>query len=91
MTGDDVVKNRSSEVEEIEIKEWLSSLDYVLTHGTEEQAKKILQQLQIRAQEAGVTLPFVANTPYINTIPPEKQPPFPGIRDTEGRIKSITR
>ena len=67
-------KNRTSEVEEIEIQEWLSSLEYVLKHGSTEQARKILQQLQIRAQEAGVTLPFVANTPYVNTIPVEKQP-----------------
>ncbi len=89
--ADDHVKRNSSEVEEIEIQEWLSSLDYVLTHGTEEQAKKILQQLQIRAQEAGVTLPFVANTPYINTIPVQKQPVFPGNRDIERRIKSIIR
>ncbi len=79
------------EIEEIEIQEWLSSLDYVLNHGTKEQAQKILQQLQFRAQDAGVTLPFVANTPYLNTIPDEKQPIFPGNRDIERRIKSIVR
>ena len=85
------VNNRTSEIEEIEIQEWLSSLEYVLKHGSTEQARKILQQLQIRAQEAGVTLPFVANTPYVNTIPVEKQPPFPGNRDIERRIKSLVR
>ncbi|MCR4336529.1 MAG: pyruvate dehydrogenase (acetyl-transferring), homodimeric type [Candidatus Omnitrophica bacterium] len=83
--------NKSSEIEEIEIQEWLSSLDYVLENGSEEQVQKILQQLQIRAQQAGITLPFVANTPYINTIPPEKQPAFPGNREIERRIKSIIR
>ena len=62
-------------VEEIEIQEWLSSLDYVLKHGSKEQAQRILQQLQIRAQEAGVTLPFSVNTPYVNTITPDKQAP----------------
>jgi len=85
------VNRKSYEVDEVEIKEWLSSLDYVLKHGSEEQARKILQQLQIRAQEAGVTLPFIANTPYINTIPLEKQPPFPGNREIERQIKSIVR
>ncbi len=88
---DEGVNHHTSEVEEIEIQEWLSSLDYVLKHGTKEQAHKILQQLQIRAQEAGVTLPFTVNTPYINTIPLEKQPPFPGNRDIERQIKSIIR
>ena len=80
-----------SEVDDIEIQEWLSSLDYVLKHGSLEQAQKILHQLQIRAQEAGVTLPFTVNTPYVNTIPPSKQPPFPGNREIERRIKSIIR
>ena len=51
----------------------------------------LLQQLQIRAQESGVTLPFTYNTPYINTIPKDKQPAFPGNRELERRIKSIIR
>lgn len=88
---DDDVNRDSIEVDEIEIREWLSSLAYVLEHGSKEQAKNILQQCQIRAQEAGVTLPFVANTPYLNTIPVEKQPPYPGDRELERRNKSIIR
>ncbi len=78
-------------VEDIEIKEWLDSLDYVLQSGTPERAQHLLQQLQIRAQAAGVTLPFSVNTPYVNTIPLEKQPPFLGNREIERRIKSIVR
>ncbi|RME38708.1 MAG: pyruvate dehydrogenase (acetyl-transferring), homodimeric type, partial [Planctomycetota bacterium] len=35
--------------------------------------------------------PFTANTPYVNTIPPERQPPYPGDRAIERRIKSIIR
>jgi len=31
------------------------------------------------------------NTPYINTIPPEKEPPYPGDREIERRIKSYIR
>lgn len=83
--------SRSPEAEEIEIQEWLSSLEYVLKNGSDEQAKTILQRLQIRAQAAGVTLPFTVNTPYINTISPDDQPPYPGNRDMERRIKSIIR
>ncbi len=81
----------NSETENIEVQEWLSSLDYVLKHGSLEQAHKILGQLQIRAQEVGVTLPFTVNTPYINTIALNKQPSFPGNREIERRIKSIIR
>ncbi len=79
------------QVDQQEIHEWMESLDYVLKHGSREQAQKILQQLQIRAQEAGVTLPFTVNTPYINTIPHSKEPPYPGDREIERRIKSIIR
>ena len=79
------------EVDDVEIQEWISSLDYVLKHGSLEQARQILHQLQIRAQAAGVTLPFTVNTPYINTIPAKDQPPFPGNQEIERRIKSIIR
>ncbi len=80
-----------SEVEEIETREWLYSLDYVLQNGGPERVKDILHQLQIRAQKFGVEIPFTANTPYINTIPREKQPPYPGDREIERRIKSLIR
>ena len=78
-------------IDDIELQEWLASLDYVLSTGTPEKVQFLLQQLQIRAQESGVTLPFTYNTPYINTIPKEKQATYPGNRDLERRIKSIVR
>ena len=59
---------QSQQIEDIEITEWMDSLEHVLQRGSLEQAQKILQRLQIRAQQAGVTLPFTVNTPYINTI-----------------------
>ena len=49
-------------MEEIELKEWLASLDYVLSNGSPERVQYLLQQLQIRAQESGITLPFTLNT-----------------------------
>jgi len=82
---------RNPEIEEIETREWLYSLDYVFEHGGPERVRELLQQLQIRAHKAGVQIPFSANTPYINTIPREKQPPFPGNREIERRIKSLIR
>lgn len=82
---------RSPEVEELELTEWLDSLEYVLKHGTLDQAHRILSRLQIRAQNAGVTLPFTVNTPYVNTIPKKDQPVYPGNREIERRIKSLIR
>lgn len=79
------------QLEDIENEEWLYSLDWVLKHGGPKRVIEILQQLQIRAHKAGIEIPFTANTPYINTIPREKQVPFPGDREIERRIKSIIR
>ncbi len=78
-------------VRDIEALEWLESLDYVLEHGGPERVKELLELLQIRAQQAGVQIPYSATTPYINTIPAEKQTPYPGSREIERRIKSIIR
>ncbi len=84
-------KTKKEELNEIENREWLYSLDYVFEHGGPERVKELLHQLQIRAHKAGVDIPFSANTPYINTIPREQQPPFPGNREIERRIKSLIR
>jgi len=83
--------NNENDLKDVETREWLYSLDYVLEHGGPERVKELLQQLQIRAHKAGVSIPFTANTPYINTIPRENQPPFPGDREIERRIKSLIR
>lgn len=87
--SDDIKKDKKTE--ELETSEWLYSLDYVLQNSGPERVVELLQQLQIRAHKSGVHVPFSANTPYINTISKEKQPPFPGDREIERRIKSLIR
>jgi pyruvate dehydrogenase E1 component len=76
---------------EIENAEWRESLDYVLREQGPERVKHLLRLLQTRAQEQGVSIPFTANTPYLNTIPKQREPLFPGNRELERRIKSIVR
>src|ERR1700745_3244503 len=79
-------------LEVLETREWLDSLDYVLAKGGPERAGRLLQQLQLYARRgAGVNLPFVATTPYQNTIPVRQQAPFPGSQEMERRIKSLVR
>jgi pyruvate dehydrogenase E1 component len=78
-------------VDELEIREWLESLDYVIQQGGDARVKRLLAELQKRAYAAGIKLPFTANTPYINTIPADEQPLFPSSREIERRIKSIIR
>ena len=47
--------------------------------------------LEESAHRNGVELPFTATTPYVNTIPRSEQPPYPGDRELERRIKSYVR
>jgi len=87
----DTNNNGQPLLDEIEIREWLESLEYVLQSGGPDKVKDLLHNLSAYAHESGVDLPFTANTPYINTIPKEQQPPFPGGREIERRIKSLIR
>ncbi|MCB9101145.1 MAG: pyruvate dehydrogenase (acetyl-transferring), homodimeric type [Anaerolineales bacterium] len=81
----------STETEAVENSEWFESLDYVVNKGGLDRARRLLQELDSYAYEVGVRKPFTANTPYINTIPVEEQPTYPGKRDIERRIKSLIR
>jgi pyruvate dehydrogenase E1 component len=76
---------------DVELREWLDSLDWVIENGGSERVLELLRELQLHAQKNGVQMPFSANTPYINTIPVDRQPAFPGSREIERRIKSIVR
>jgi pyruvate dehydrogenase E1 component len=76
----------------LETREWMDSLDYVLSRGGPVRAGRLLQQLSLHAKRAaGVNLPFTATTPYSNTISVRQQAPFPGSQDMERRIKSLVR
>ena len=66
-------------------------LDYIHANQGPQRVLELLRHLQVRAQEHGVHFHFSANTPYINTIPAQRQPAFPGSREIERRIKSIIR
>ncbi len=85
------MSQRNLTEEELELQEWRESLQYVLEHEGAERVKKIMRELQQQVYTSGIKLPFTANTPYINTIPVEEQPPYPGSREIERRIKSIIR
>ena len=87
----DTPRGDPTDLEMTETREWRESLDYVLQQSGPERVARLLRELQIHARKAGVAIPFTANTPYINSIPADKQPPFPGNREIERRIKSLIR
>jgi pyruvate dehydrogenase E1 component len=74
-----------------ETSEWLQALDQVVEEAGPDRASFLLERLAQRARNVGVELPIQHNTPYINTIPPEDELPYPGDRALERRIKSLTR
>ena len=78
-------------LEQDEIHDWLDSLDAVIDHHGLTAAGRLLQDLTRRGEHAGVQLPFTANTPYVNSIPPDEDPAYPGDRDLEQRLKSLVR
>jgi pyruvate dehydrogenase E1 component len=74
-----------------ETREWLDSLRYVANSRGSDRAAYLLQVIEQEAYRLGVPIPFSTTTPYINTIPADRQPAFPGNREIERRIKSMIR
>ncbi|WP_088315240.1 pyruvate dehydrogenase (acetyl-transferring), homodimeric type [Kineosporia sp. R_H_3] len=66
-----------------ETAEWLASLDGAVDERGRDRARYLMLALLQRAREQGVGVPSLASTDYINTIPPEHEPWFPGDEDAE--------
>jgi len=73
----------------------LSSLGTVVGHALGTQplgaASRFLDQLTAHLRQQGIEPPRVVSTPYVNTIAPDQQAPFPGDLEMERRIKSYVR
>jgi len=78
-------------LDEIELREWLESLEYVLESAGPERALELLERLEAHAKKLGVEIPFSANTPYINTIPAGEDETYPGDLALERRIRNLIR
>ena len=74
-----------------ETRDWLEALHDVRRLSGNARVRELLRELQIHAQRAGGVLPVTARTPYVNSIPPERQPAYPGDEALEGKIRSIIR
>jgi len=74
-----------------ETQEWIESIEDALEQHGYERTRFLLETLIDFAQSKGARLPFNTETPFINTILPNQQPPYPGDRDIERKIKSVVR
>jgi pyruvate dehydrogenase E1 component len=79
------------DVDPQETREWLEALDGVLRHDGHDRAEQLIAELLEQARERGVPLDVGLNTPYINTIPPDREEPFPGDLELEHHIRAIIR
>jgi pyruvate dehydrogenase E1 component len=81
----------TTDADAVETAEWIDSLRAVLHHQGADRAAFLLEKLNEEAQRAGVHADYALNTPYVNTIPPDRQERASWDRDLEHRIRSIIR
>ncbi len=80
-----------ADLDSVETTEWLEALDAVVSHDGPDRARQLLTRVIERAQTAGTGPIATLTTPYVNTIPAELEPPFPGDAKLERRLRSIVR
>jgi pyruvate dehydrogenase E1 component len=78
-------------LEELENQEWRESLEYVLRSAGRDRVAQLMEMLENYAYRLGVVIHDRVNTPYVNTISVEHQPPYPGDLELEQRIANILR
>jgi pyruvate dehydrogenase E1 component len=74
-----------------ETTDWIDSFDSLIEDRGRERARYVMLRLLERARQHQVGVPALRSTDYINTIPPEREPWFPGDEDIERRIRAFIR
>ena len=74
-----------------ETEEWIDSIESIIDVKGEERARYLLQTLIREARDRNIDIPLLTNSPYVNTIPPESEPNYPGDEIIEKRIRRIIR
>ena len=66
--ADEYPVTQTPDVDPVETKEWIDSLEYVINSKGPERAKYLLAMLEAKAKNEGVDLPMPLNTPYILSL-----------------------
>jgi pyruvate dehydrogenase E1 component len=88
--GDEFV-HQLPDTDPVETQEWIDSLDAIAAEKGPVRARFLLAKLLERGHETNLGIPGAVTTPYINSIPLEEQPEFPGDEDIERRIRRFVR
>jgi pyruvate dehydrogenase E1 component len=87
----DGLPSQLPDIDPEETREWIQSLDAAVDSHGRQRARFLMLKLLERARERQVGVPALRSTDYINTIPPEREPWFPGDEDIERRIRAYIR
>ena len=79
------------DIDPLETSEWEESIDVVVERDGAGRAQYLLRKAIDKAYDAGVQPPDTNHTPYINSIPVENQPPYPGNLELERHILRALR
>ncbi|NJO56495.1 MAG: pyruvate dehydrogenase (acetyl-transferring), homodimeric type [Rhodospirillales bacterium] len=74
-----------------ETREWAEAIASLIAVDGPRRADEILTRVVDVARHSGAKLPFSANTAYINSIPPDEEPAYPGDRELEHKIRAAIR
>jgi pyruvate dehydrogenase E1 component len=91
MTIIDGFVHQLPDVDPTATQEWLDSLEAVVSAQGSSRGRFLIAKLMEKARELGVGFPASVSTPYVNTIPPEREPWFPGDEHLERRIRAFIR
>ncbi|MBW3561918.1 MAG: pyruvate dehydrogenase (acetyl-transferring), homodimeric type [Actinobacteria bacterium] len=87
----DGLPSQIPDVDPQETEEWLQSLDAVIDQKGRTRARYLILRLLERARDEQVGVPSLISTDYVNTIPTEREPWFPGDEHLERRIRAYIR
>jgi len=86
-----MAQQQNPDLDPQETREWLDALGGVIDKEGAQRAHFLIENLIEKAREDGIDIPYSANTEYINTIPVELQPKYPGNPDLELKIHNYLR
>jgi pyruvate dehydrogenase E1 component len=87
----DGVAHQLPDLDPEETEEWLDAFDDIVRVHGRNRARYLLMRVLERARESQVDFPVTVSTPYVNSIPSDAEPDFPGDEHLERRIRAFIR
>lgn len=87
----DGLNDQIPDIDPAETEEWIQSFQAVLEERGKFRARFLIRRLMTAARRLQVDVPATVSSPYINTIPPEDEPWFPGDEHVERRLRAFIR